>query len=49
MKKIKMGRNIHEENEKLVQSIGQKIAEERLGSIGTPLYIISLYFAPIYI
>ena len=44
-----MGRNIHEGNEKSVQSIGQKMAEEPLGSIDTPLYIISLYIAPIYI
>ena len=40
---------MHKGNEKSIQSIGQEIVEERLGSIGTFLYIISLYFAPIYI
>jgi len=44
-----VGRNIHEGNEKSVQSIVQMIVEEPLGFIDTPLYIISLYFAPIYI
>jgi hypothetical protein len=46
-----MGRNIHEGNGKSIQSSGQKMVEEPLGSIDTPLYvyIISLYIAPIYI
>jgi predicted NAD/FAD-binding protein len=36
IKKIEVGRSIHEGSEKYIQNIGQKIGEEPVGSIGAP-------------